>query len=309
MAVLRQLSTKRYDIVHCHWLIPQGVIQALVAATFGSPPYLVTSHGGDIVMAKSGRFFRYLCRVAIGRAARVSVVSKQIQSELISEFKNTGPISVIAMGVDQSLFTQQKRVTTQKPAGESSPNIVFVGRLVEKKGLAYLIKALSEAPLVDDDVRLLILGEGPELQALSRLVEQLHLSRRVSFLGPLPHHEVAMHLRQATIVCVPSVEARDGDRDGTPTVLFEAAASGVPCVATDVGGIPDILRHEENGVLVPQRDSKALAEACHRLLVDPELSASLALEATKLIAEYNWSNIAHRFEELFDEMISQETGW
>jgi colanic acid/amylovoran biosynthesis glycosyltransferase len=107
---------------------------------------------------------------------------------------------------------------------------------------------------------------GPEEESIRKRIEARGLGAQVSLSGPLPQHDVQRELEEAAVFAAPCVIGEDGDRDGVPTTLIEAMALGVPCVSTDVTGIPELVKHEETGLVVPQRDPKALAEAIERLL-------------------------------------------
>jgi colanic acid/amylovoran biosynthesis glycosyltransferase len=135
------------------------------------------------------------------------------------------------------------------------------------------------------EVRCRIMGLGelePELRAA---VERLDLGNRVKLPGPRPQGELIEVVGSAAVFAAPCVVGGDGNRDGLPTVLLEAMALGTPCVSTDVTGIPEVLRNGETGLMVPQHDPAALADAIERLLADPELRVGLAGRARRLVEE------------------------
>ncbi len=164
-----------------------------------------------------------------------------------------------------------------------SPLILFVGRLVEKKGLTDLIDACAILTEARRPFLCRIVGEGPLEGQLHAQIDRLGLSSNVILLGPRPRREVVRHLQQAAVLAAPCVVSPDGDRDGLPTVLIEAMAAGTPCVATRVTGIPEIVRDESTGLLVDEHNPRALAVALERLLSDAQLRVRLATAGRALI--------------------------
>ena len=161
--------------------------------------------------------------------------------------------------------------------------ILFVGRLVEKKGLVDLIDACAILDHAGCSFSCHIIGEGPLEASLREQIDRLKLSSRVLLLGPRPRIEVVRHLQKACVFAAPCVVSPDGDRDGLPTVLIEAMAVGTPCVATDVTGIPELISHELTGLIVEQHKPYALAAALDRLLTDTSLRVKLATSGRALV--------------------------
>jgi colanic acid/amylovoran biosynthesis glycosyltransferase len=157
--------------------------------------------------------------------------------------------------------------------------VAFVGRLVEKKGLADLVDAIALLREHGRRVPLDVVGAGVLEETLRTQARVLELQDQVTFHGPLPADAVAEMVRAASVFAAPCVHAGDGDRDGLPTVLLEAMALGTPCVSTPVTGIPEAVRHGRTGLLVPERDPDALADAISVLLDDAALRVRLARAA------------------------------
>jgi len=166
---------------------------------------------------------------------------------------------------------------------ERAPRVVFVGRLVPKKGVEVLLDACALLARRGVAFQCDLIGAGPLAGPLQERVTALGLGDRVHCLGAQPRSAVVERLRQAAVLAAPCVVSSDGDRDGLPTVLLEAMALGTPCVATPVTGIPEVLRHEETGLLVPERDPGALAGAIARLLAGRGLRIRLAEAARRVM--------------------------
>ena len=178
--------------------------------------------------------------------------------------------------------------------------IVAVGRLVEKKGFADLIEACALLHGQGVDFSCEIIGEGPQRPALEALIAKRGIGGCVRLAGARPRPDVALALQSAAVSALPCIVADDGDRDGLPTVLVEAMALGTPCVSTDVTGVPEIVRHRDTGLMVPQRDPAALAKALTELLEDPALRERLARGARAMIeADFDVDRNAARLRQLF----------
>jgi glycosyltransferase involved in cell wall biosynthesis len=184
-------------------------------------------------------------------------------------------------------------------------DILAVGRLVEKKGFHILIEAVRLLRDTGRDVRCRIVGGGDEVRHLAAQVAASDLGASVELLGPRPQSEVVALMRESAVLACPCVVGRDGNRDGLPTVLLEAMALGTPCVATDVTGIPELVRDGETGLCVPEGDPEGLAAALTRVLDSAALRQHLARAGRALIeTEFNQHVNAARLRMVFDEAIT-----
>jgi glycosyltransferase involved in cell wall biosynthesis len=152
------------------------------------------------------------------------------------------------------------------------PLIYSVGRLIEKKGFDDLISACSRLRDAGLPFQCRITGEGPLREALTDQIEAASLSGQVSLTGALSQDDIIVHLGQSSVFALPCVTESEGGRDVLPTVLMEAMAAGLPCVSTTLAGVPEMVIHEETGLLTPERDPAATASALTRLLQDPDLA-------------------------------------
>jgi glycosyltransferase involved in cell wall biosynthesis len=303
-AVRRQIAAERVDCVHAHWLLPQGVVQASLAGRTGAPGFIVTSHGGDMMLADRP-LVREAYRRVLKRADAVTIVSPAIGDDItrLDPSFDRSRLRVIPMGVDLARFERRRRGRTT--AGDGTIRVLFAGRLTEKKGVSVLLEALADEALSSRPVQLWIAGEGPERGALEGVVRDRQLGRRVHFFGAVPHGRLEELYAACDIFCAPSVVCRNGDRDGMPTVLTEAAAAGLPLVATDVGGIGLMVVPERTGLLVPPRDGHALACALARLARDSELRARLGEGARAHVQAFSWHAIADRYAEAIDAVVER----
>jgi glycosyltransferase involved in cell wall biosynthesis len=302
-AVADQLRRRSFDCVHAHWLFPQGLVHTLGFARARHPPLVVTSHGGDLGLAGRLPLARGLLRAVVRRAQSITVVAPGMREQLARLDKRLDPTeaAVIPMGVDLDRFRPDHRDPAwPRRHGLRPPVVLFVGRLVEKKGLPTLLEAFARQTR---PATLAICGEGPQEARLRRQADQLGIASRVRFLGSLDHRELPVAYASADLCCVPSVPAGNGDLDGMPTVLAEAAASGLPLVGSNLAGIPLIIEPEHTGLLVPSGDVPALAQALDRLLGDELLRRRLGHNATAKARDFSWQTIAERFVAVYRAAI------
>jgi glycosyltransferase involved in cell wall biosynthesis len=209
------------------------------------------------------------------------------------------------MGVDLSRFNSASRTRTS----DGTVELLFVGRLAEKKGVGHLLAALEDSRLSNrTDYKLVIVGDGPLRRQLEAQAAGSALRNRVSFLGALSHEELGPRLNSAHVLCAPFVVAKDGDRDGMPAVVMEAAASGLPIIASDIGGVRDIVESGVSGWLLPSGDVSALTEAILDALNHPEKCAAMGQAVAQRARRYSWSAIAEQYSEELTDAIEMARG-
>jgi len=290
LALLKRRN--RYDYVHAHWLIPQGIVQSL----FGIP-YVLTGHGGDVTSLNKG-IIRSLKRKAVRRAKVVTVVSDKLKEELLAIFPDeekaviTGKLMVQPMGCDMKRFHPPGKADDLWKQGKRKV-VLYVGRLAEKKGVRYLIEAMQWV-----EGTLVIAGDGPLRRELQEQAEALRLEDRVVFLGARTHQELPAIYASADVCVVPSVVAKDQDKEGFGLVILEAMASGIPVVASESGGITEIIRNEYNGLLVEEKNSRELAYGISRLLSDEGLRRKLINNMVETVEKYDYNEVGRRYAEL-----------
>ena len=270
------------DIIHVHWWFPGGL--SVWPRLSKRIPYVVTSHGTDLFLVDRAPAAARLAGPIFRDAAEVTVIS----SPLVARAERLGTphsrITVVPMPIDRAVATEVERPLRTPVARDV---LLFVGRLVERKGAAFAIEALAELVRAGRRIRLVIVGEGPEREALVVLADALGVGDRVELTGELSPAEVRARYAAGGIFVMPAVTDWKGEQEGFGMVIVEAMAYGLPVVASRSGGIPDIIRDGENGLLVPERDVAALAGAVTRLLDDESLAARLATAAR--------DDVRHRF--------------
>ncbi|HEY5979873.1 MAG TPA: glycosyltransferase [Microlunatus sp.] len=274
-AVQLARHVRRRGVTHLHaHFASAGTSVARVAAAIAGITYGFTAHAKDIFHADVDRED---LRHKLRDATDVVTVSDFNLAFLRTEFgADARAARRVYNGLDLSGFP------FTSPA-ERPTTIAAVGRLVEKKGFGDLLDAVALLLAEGRDVELVLVGSGEQEPALHAQASRLGLGGRLRMVGGLPQHRVAEIVGQAAVFAAPCVVGADGNRDGLPTVLLEAMALGTPCVGTPVTGIPEVITHEVTGLLVPQRDPRALAAALTRILDDADLRVGLSKAARDLI--------------------------
>ena len=282
----RAMAQAHPDLVQINLPVPHAdPYTVLSALTLSRVPVIAVQH---LPMATPWPRVQRLMRFAATRLTTVSVSSGAArQIERLLDIPGTS-IRVVPNGVPEP--EDRKAV----PAQPGRLVVGAVGRLHEQKGFDVLLRAVTGLP----EVQVVIIGEGPERPALQQLIAELHLGDRVSLLGWSDH--ASGYMRSFDVLAMPS------RYEGMPLVLLEAMLAGVPVVATPVGGIPDTVRHDESGLLVPVDDVAALTTALGRLLSDGALRRRLAAAAEdEARRRHTVDAMARSYEALYDELLSR----
>jgi len=291
--LLRRLRmTARFDVINSQWLYPDTVAAAGLAEALGVP-LVATGHGCDvnrdlIVPWKSGPILE-----ALGRAARITVVSDPLRRKLLAAGVPDRKIRVIPNGIDPSMFSisDKDQARVRRNLEPRTRRILFVGQLVEVKGIATLVRAVEEMKKVSPaPFAVHLLGEGPQLADLKEMANRLGVGELLHFEGQRPHQEVAEWLGVADLLVLPSI------REGCPNVVLEALVSGVPVVASRVGGIPDLVG-AGSGILVEPGDPVALGRAIVQALDTQWDRTSIRAK----VVGNSWTKIAREYEAVYRE--------
>lgn len=276
------------QVVHAHWLIPQGLICALLNLLPGRKvPFLVTSHGADLFALK-GALMKALKRFVIRRASAMTVVSMSMKDELTRLDMDTARVHVQSMGVDL-----QGRFHPDPQVKRSRDELLFVGRLVEKKGLRYLLASLPAVFERYPHAFLTIAGFGPGEIALREQAKALGIVAKVNFVGATPQSELPEYYRRAALFVAPFVQASDGDQEGLGLVVLEALGCGCPVIAGDVPAVRDLpvtrIRVDADG---------ELARAVIRVLDEPGRAKEEAInQRSECLVRFDWTGVAHHYAE------------
>ena len=289
-----------YDLVHAHYLLPVAAF-ALIPASVRRKPLVITAHGTDIYTGTWRPWKRWITR-ALHRACRIIVVSEFLAEELTRNFgvepSAARPFVIANMGVDADVFTPADSRSLKVAAGlpADTPHLLFVGNFVEQKGVTDLARALA---LLDERgvaFRATLLGHGPEMAEVRRVVAPL--GEKVHFLDVVPHEQLVDVFRSADLFVLPS------RREGVGLlVCLESLSCGVPVAAGRAGGLPEIVRDGVNGVLFEPSNPAACADAIQRLLEDPATLARLAASARTSALPFSEAAQADKVFEAYEECV------
>ena len=281
------------DLIHAHFACGGQTILPLRRKL--KVPLVVSLHGGSDVPVDTTH--RGIYRDVASEADLFICVSDFMRNEAIKAGYPPEKLLLHYIGIDLTFFSPQ-------PEPVNDRNILFIGRLVERKGCEYALRAVKLLEHDCPEAHLTVIGDGPLRTQLELLARELGVN--ATFLGVQTPEAVREHLRRARVFCLPSVLTSDGDSEGLGMVFAEAQAMGVPVVSTFHGGIPEVVRHEETGLLCPERNSDALAEALERLINDSELHATFRKEGVRHISErFDLEHQTAKLEEIYDSARAQ----
>ncbi|MDC0357689.1 glycosyltransferase [Oligoflexia bacterium] len=300
-ATLFLIQKYKINLVYSHWFVPQGLACG-IAAWIRGVPHVLTSHSSDItVMNKLPLLGRIIVRTMIGKAKAVTVVSQRGLSNLQSFFNEAQQqalekkVKVIPMGVDEADFSTPSVETDsfKQELGLTGKRVLlFMGRLVEKKGIDLLIEAFLNINKEFKDTELVIAGAGHLEASLKRKVANLKLTDKVTFPGHVRGETKVRLLRAASLVAAPSVITSGGDLEGLPVVVLEALAAGKICVASEVSGAPEIITNDISGILFSSNDSEVLEKSLRKaLLLSDDQQNQMSCHAKAVAQPFFWSNV------------------
>jgi glycosyltransferase involved in cell wall biosynthesis len=305
-ALIRLARKSKFDLVHVHWVLPNGPIGA-IGARLLHLPLIITLHGSDIFMAKRNPIFRLVARFAFSSASATTACSPELEEHALQIGGKSLDTFLIPWGADPQIFAPRDATELRIELGIEPEEVVVMamGRLVYKKGLEYLIRAVHQIPTTIP-WRLVIVGDGDLRGDLERLAQELGIDSRVLFVGQIPWHEAPHYLNVCDIFVMPSIHDHFGNLDGLPTVILEAMATGKPVIGTNIAGIPLVIRDGVNGFLVPEKSSKHLSSALEQLLTSSDLRAKQGAAGRCMVKQQlNWKQIAQNFQSIFQETIER----
>jgi colanic acid/amylovoran biosynthesis glycosyltransferase len=289
-----QMRADQVQHVHAHFASHPAAAGFIIHRLVGIP-YSFTAHGSDLHRD------RHMLREKVAEAAFVAAISEYNKELIVSECRGNyrEKVKVVHCGVDTEVFRARSHETPYEK-GENPFMIVCVGTLHEVKGQPYLIEACRLLQERGHNFECHFVGDGPDRTSLNELVEQAGLSGKVRFHGRLTRDEIARLLLDADVLTAPSVPTSDGRREGIPVVLMEAMGSGVPVIASNLSGIPELVNDQLTGLLVPPRDARFLADALERHIQDPGLRRHLGNAGrAKVVEEFDLNKNAAKLAQYF----------
>jgi len=301
------------DVIHAHWPFPHAYI-ALGASKLLRIPLVLNFHGAELLLIRKKKWVKPLLKFAIGQA-RAIFANSSFTAGKIKAIRNVDvEWSPYGTTLDERRETDldERRETRDEREGsglvphavDGKFKILFVGRHIERKGICYLIESAKLLPADKFEIRIVGVGDLTE-----KLKQQALQYPHVVFTGKLSPEDLAHEYRTANVFVLPAIVDHKGDTEGLGVVLIEAMELGLPVVASNVGGIPDVVVDGDSGMLVPEKDPEALANAFKRIASDRALVVSLLEGARRRIAEcFEWNGIIKRQIEVYNKIINRRKG-
>ncbi len=296
-SLLTLLKKNKYDLIHAHWLIPQGLIAVFISKYLykDCPKILCTSHGSDLFSFQSF-LFKSIKKWVLNYSDGITVVCEHMRENCLQITNIKEKIHVCSMGVDL--------VNTFMPLAnikQDNNKILFVGRLVEEKNVNILLEAMHSLIQKYPKLKLFIVGDGPERCQLEALCKELSIEHAVEFIGAINHNQLPEIYSSSTIAVMTS------KREGLGLVAIEAMGCGCVVIAPSLPAMEDIIENGVNGVLVKPGDSVQLANAVENILVNKETKNMIVANARQsVIDKFDWGVIVNKYREIIESMSEKE---
>jgi len=291
--LMRSPRQPRYDVLHAHMAAPAG-FAGVLAGKMLRRPVLVTCHGSDIHTYPKYRFLRSMVSYTLKSASMIVFVSRALLQGAKDQGLFCSKGSVVHNGYDPCMFEPGDKWTNREKLGLSPDHkiVLFVGNLIPVKGLSTLLTAFAHLTKHMENALLILVGTGELETKLRNQSSSLGILSRVRFVGSVPHGEIPTWIRACDVFCLPSLN------EGCPTVILEALSCGRPVVASRVGGIPELITNEAQGILVPPNEHVELSSALSNALKcnwnDFTISNS--------VKDYTWEQIAWKYKDIYEDV-------
>lgn len=302
-ALRSKVRQEGFDLIHGHWVVPNGLIANAAGLEV---PVAVGLHGSDVFLAeRSG--VRGLVRAALARTSLLTGCSPELVDRICAIGFDPERSRVIPYGVDTEQFCPQperRQLWRDKLGIPIDATVALgVGRMVTKKGFHVLLEVMPEILEQQPGTHLILGGEGDRLDEFKQAAADLR--DRIHFPGVILRDTLPDLYRSADLFVLPAVHDSRGNVDGLPNVILEAMASGLPVVASAISGIPLAITDNENGLLVPEQDPRALSAALARAFSDAAARRRWGEGAReKAVAELTWRAVAGRYREAYEAALA-----
>jgi glycosyltransferase involved in cell wall biosynthesis len=290
--------------IHSHWIVPNGLVGAMIRALRGVF-HLSTAHAAGVLILDRLPFKTTVSRFVFRHSDAITADGSHVRSRFLemaaldSDPNAAKKILIQPMGVDNKVFEGlDPESIRQKGLYDGEFIILFVGRFAEKKGIKFLLESVRILASDFSNTRLLLAGAGPLENELRQQAEALNIEEHVTFMGWVTRDRLPELYHLSDVVVVPSIVTSSGDTEGMPTTIAEAMASGRPVIASDVGGIRDVVVHGYNGFLVQAEDPVGIAARVSELIGNPCLRDELSRHAALSARDYDWAVVGRRYADL-----------
>ncbi len=294
--IRRVIRAYSIDIVHAHWAVPSGFLACLACRNI---PVVTTLRGSDVNLFGKHFFIRHLVKYTLQRSTKITALANDLREVAIELGADNGKIEVIPSGIDTSLFKPIDKKTTRTILGMKNYfQIIFAGNLISLKRVDMLIRVCSRLFRHYPHIYLTIVGEGPERAKLEQLARDGDLEN-VQFTGRIAYDKMPLYIGASDVLVLPSKS------EGLPDCVQEAMACGVPVIASNVGGLPELIEDGINGYLVNSEDE--LQTCLEKLIKHPELAASMGVNALEFAKRnLRLDAVVEQTEKLYNSVLKRQ---
>ena len=296
------IKKERINVIHTHWIIPNGLIGGILRRIF-KKIHITTAHAGDVFTIRKSKILGVFGSFVLKNSDMITANSEYTKNVIISiENIVKNNVEIIPMGVDALRFNPNK-ASDLRNVFAAEYLILSIGRLVEKKGIKYLIMAMKDVIKVFPNAKLIIGGSGPDEDKLVKLCDDLDLKNNVIFVGYIDNADLPKYYASSDVFVLPSIETKGGDTEGLGVVLLEAMACGTPVIGSNIGGITDIIIDNNTGFLTQPENAEDIAEKIIELLSNKGVRQVVSDNGLITIQEnFSWDVITDEFLESYGEL-------
>jgi glycosyltransferase involved in cell wall biosynthesis len=303
-AVWQDARRLRPDVLHAHWLLPNGFIAAVVSRRLGIP-LAISVPGSDAQVARSNPLFRAMARFALRQATLLTANSAELRDAVLPLGADPSRFDMIIYGTDPNALTPNSEgvqaLRHRLGIDENASVALCVGRMVAKKGFDVFIRALADPILRTHLMVGVMVGDGDEKAAWQRLAQQLGVASRLRWVGSVPKTEIGRYYNLADFLVMPSVNR---PADGLNVCVLDAMSCAKPVIGSTAAGNPLAIVHGKTGLIVPEQDAATLAAAMALLAGNPGLRTQMGAAARARIEnELGWPHLAQRYIAHFEHMM------
>ncbi|MFA0833707.1 MAG: glycosyltransferase family 4 protein [Methanobacterium formicicum] len=292
---LRKL--RKMDVIHVQWPIPNGLGALFLKKIYGIP-YITTIHGEEVHLSKRYHML-FALRWLVTNSSKTITNSTATRKSCLEAGLDGEKIEVIPFGVDTDFF---RPLDVYKD--ENIFQILSVGYLIERKGFEYLIRAMPHVLKEHENARLKIVGSGPLESKLKSLIYELDLGDQVEIVKNVSDEKLLMMYNSADLFVLPSIVDSQGNTEGLGVVLLEAMACGVPVIGSDVGGISDIIKNKETGLLIPEKNSYEISQVISKLITNRDLREKILDNGLNSVKKkFSWGKIAEYYILIYSKLF------
>ena len=295
LRILLTIKTINPDIIHVQGITLIGTLAVITNILF-KKPYIVYARGSDIYLP--WKYKKIMIKHIFNRAAAIVTLTYDLKRTVKEMYGKDALVIPNGVDFDKYINLKDRDLVRSKMGISTASNVLlFVGTLKPIKGVRYLIKAMNTVHQSNEDIKLLIVGDGEEKEYLEHLTKKLNLNEVISFIGSVPNVKVPDYMYSADILVQPSIS------EGFPVVILEAMALGLPIITTNVTGLPEIVGNLRNGLLVEPRDANDIADKVMLMINDNELQKAFSRNNKEDIKRYGWQEIVKEIELLYSSSL------